>query len=206
MTTLTPTPITENAPAVAPRPSWIQGQVISHQNEHGPLPDVVATQSQHLVAQPYAPVFPPLSSKTHAFASELSASLSALISRHNRRRLGYWVEAAEVWPTGRTPPRIRRAQKERLRAKLRVSLEEDSESDVEATLYAHYPLSPASPASQGSSSPPFTIDPKLAFSPLDNEVDAESGVRGEKRKLPDVEGANGHHDYTQHNRKKATPN
>lgn len=158
MTKSTPTTTTDHTPVFAPQRSWIQGQVIIHENEHGPLPDVVATQGQHLVAQPHTPVFPPLSSETHAFATELAASLSALISRQNRRRLGYGVNAAEEWPIGRTPPEVRRAQKERLRAELRASLEEDSESDIEAKLDTYYPLSPILPVSKGSPPPPFTID------------------------------------------------
>lgn len=201
--TSTSTPTTRNVPAFAPRPSWIQGQVVIHENDHGPLPDVVEMQGQHLVVQPHTPVFPLLSSETHAFAAELAASLSALISCQNRRRLGYGVEAAEEWPIGRTPPKVRRAQKERLRAELRASLEEDSESDIEATLDTHYPLSPASPASQGSPSPRYTIDSESAFPPLDNQIGSESDVRGEKRNLAHTDGANGHLGYAEHKRKKA---
>lgn len=201
--TSTSTPTTRNVPALAPRPSWIQGQVIIHENDHGPLPDVVETQGQHLVAQPHTPVFPPLSFEIHAFATELAASLSALISRRDRRRLGYRVEAAEGWPIGRTPPKVRRAQKARLRAELRASLEEDSESDIEATLDTYYPLSPAS---QGYPSPRYAIDFKSAFPPVDNQIGSASDVRGEKRKLAHTEGANGHLGYAEHNGKKATPN
>lgn len=186
MTTSIRTPTTRNAPAFAPRPSWIQGQIIIHENDHDPLPDVVATQGQHLVAQPHTPVFSTLSSETKAFATELAASLSALISRQNRRRLGYGVKAAEEWPIGRTPPQVRRARKERLRAELRASHEEDSESDIEATLNTYYPLSPASPASQGSSSPPFTINPEFAFPALDSpstQNPTSKGKRGSQRTL-----------------------
>lgn len=204
--TSTPTPTTRNVPAFASRPSWIQGQVVTHENDHGPLPDVVATQGQHLVAQPHTPVFPPLRSETHAFATKLAASLSALISRQNRRRLGYGVEAAEEWPIGRTPPKVRRVQKGRLRAELRASLEEDSESNIEATLDTYYPLSPVSPAAQGCPSPRCNIEFKSAFPPLDNRIGSESDVRREKRKLAQTEGANGHLGYAEHKRKKITPN
>lgn len=206
MATSTPTPTTRNVPDFAPRPSWIQGQVIIHENDHGPLSDVLETQGQHLVAQPHTPVFPPLTYETHAFATELAASLSALISRQNRRRLGYGVEAPQDWPIGRTPPKVRRAQKERLRAELRASLEEDSEVDVEATLDTYYPLSPASSASQGTPSPHCTIDSKSAFPPLDNQIGSESDVRGEKRKLAHTQGANGHLGCAEHKREKAAPN
>lgn len=202
----TSTSTTRNVPAFAPRPFWIQGQVVIHENNHGPLPDVVETQGQHLVGQPHTPVFPPLSSETQAFATELAASLSALISRQNRRRLAYGVEAAEEWPIGPTPPKVRRAQKERLRAELRASLEEDSESDIEATLDTYYPLSPAPPASPGYPSPSFTIDFEFAFTRLDDQIDHEYDVRGEKRKLAHIEGAYGHLSYSEHKTEEATPN
>ncbi|KAG6363894.1 hypothetical protein INS49_008997 [Diaporthe citri] len=199
MTTPTATPA--NEPAFAPRPSWIQGQVAFHEQNHGPLPDVVATQGQYLVAQPHTPVFPPLRSETEAFATELTASLGALTSRQNRRRLGYGVEAAEEWPIGRTPPKVRRAQKERLRAKLRASLEEDSESDIEAVLDSYYPLSPVPSESQGSPSSSFAIDPKTAIVSRDGQIDSENDF-GKKRKLEKVEEAHDHAGDTEHTIKK----
>lgn len=198
----TPTPTTANAPAFAPRPSWIQGQVTFHETNHGPLPDVVATQGQHLVAQPHTPVFAPLRSEIHAFAAELAASLSALVSHQNSRRRGYGDEAAEEWPIGRTPPKVRRAQKERLRAKLRASLEEDSESDIEATLDAYYPLSPAPPASQGSATPPFIIESEPATAPRHAQTDSESDTKAKKRKLEQVEEENVYAVSTEHVAKK----
>lgn len=198
----TPTQTTTYAPEFSPRPSWIQGQVTLHEKNHGPLPDVVATQGQHLVTQPHTPVFPALRSEIHAFATELAASLSALASRQNRRRLGYGVEAAEEWPIGRTPPKVRRAQKERLRATLRASLEEDSESDIEATLDAYYPLSSAPSASQRPPSPSFTIQSKSAVAPRPPGFDSEIDVKGIKRKPAQIEEDNDSVGDTEHMRKK----
>ncbi|KAJ0115624.1 hypothetical protein J7T55_010447 [Diaporthe amygdali] len=173
-----------NELAFAPRPAWNQGQIIFHEQIHGSLPDVVETQGQHLAAQPHTPVFPPTRSETDAFATELEDSLSALITRQSRRRLGYGVEAAEEWPIDRTPPRIRRAHKERLRARLRASLEEDSESDIEATLDTYYPLSPTPPESQDPPSPPPpTIEFNSATKPPGTEADPESSIDRNKRKL-----------------------
>lgn len=197
----TPTPTTPNAPALAPRPSWIQEQVALHEKSHGPLPDVVATQGQHLVTQPHTPVFPALRSETHAFITELTASLNVLTSRQNRRRRGYGVKAAEEWPIGRTPPQVRRAQKERLRAKLRVSLEEDSESDIEASLDSHYPLSPAPSASKSSPSPSSVTESKFAINPRGFELDPETDVEAMKRNPKQMEEASDHAGDTERMRK-----
>lgn len=97
MTISTPTPPTKIAPAFAPRPSWIQRQIIIHENDHGPLPDVIATQRQHLVAQPHTPVFPPLSSRDPRV-------------RHRARRLAKCPhlspESTPPWLWGRSCGRV----------------------------------------------------------------------------------------------------
>ncbi|KAI7775501.1 hypothetical protein LA080_006744 [Diaporthe eres] len=121
----------------------------------------------------------------------------------NRRRLGYVVTAAEEWPIGRTPPKVRRAQKERLGAKLRATLEEDSESDIEAILDSHYPLSPAPFASQSSPSPSSIIESKFAIAPRGFEFDSETDVEAMKRDPKQMEEANDHAGDTERMRKKA---
>ncbi|KAK7708155.1 hypothetical protein SLS64_006977 [Diaporthe eres] len=141
-------------------------------------------------------------SEIHAFVTELTASLSVLTSRQNRRRLGYGVKAAEEWPIGRTPPKVRRAQKKRLRAKLRASLEEDSESDIEAIVDSHYPLSPGLSASQSSPSASSVIESKFAIAPRGFEFDSENYVEAMKRDPKQMEEANDHAGDTERMRKK----
>lgn len=198
-----PTPT--NEPAFAPRPPWIQGQIIFYEQNHGPLPDVVETDGQHLVAQPHTPVFPPTRSETDAFATLLDAKLDALTSHQRRRCLGYGREAAEEWPIDRTPPKIRRAQKERLRATLRASLEEDSESDIEATLNTYYPLSPTPPESKDSPSlapPPPTIESNSATKPPGPEAHPETSVDRRKRKHAQTDETIGHEEKPEHRKRR----
>lgn len=190
----TPTPTTADAPAVAPRPYWIEEQVTFYEQNHGPLPDVVATQGQHLVTEPHTPVFAPLGSEIHAFATQLAASLDALF--------GYGVGTAEEWPIIQTPPKPRRARKKRPTAKLRASLEGASESDIAATLDADHPLSPALPTSQGHPAPSLIIESEPATAPLHGRTDSQSDITARKMKLEHMEEGDGHAVWTEHVAKK----